>query len=74
MLPLARVQPQGEAELVARARQGDGLAFRAIMERHNQRLYRVARALLRNETDAEDAVQEAYPRAFSNFATFRGDA
>ena len=74
MLPLARVQPQGEAELVARARQGDGLAFRAIMERHNQRLYRVARALLRNETDAEDAVQEAYLRAFSKLATFRGDA
>src|SRR5918994_5320810 len=74
MFPLARVQPQGEAELVDRARQGDALAFRAIMERHNQRLYRVARTLLRNESEAEDAVQEAYLRAFSNLATFRGDA
>jgi RNA polymerase sigma-70 factor (ECF subfamily) len=65
---------EGESELVARAQNGDTQAFRTIMERHNQRLYRIARTLLRNDTEAEDAVQEAYLRAFSNLSTFRGAA
>ena len=67
-------QADAEAALIARARRGDNLAFRNIMERHNQRLYRVARAVLRDEAEAEDAVQEAYLRAFSGLRDFRGDA
>ena len=44
------------------------------MQKHNQRLYRIARGVLRNGTDAEDAVQEAYVSAFSHLASYRGDA
>jgi RNA polymerase sigma-70 factor (ECF subfamily) len=65
---------EAEAKLIDRARQGDALAFRAIMERHNQRLYRVARALLRDESEAEDAVQESYLRAFSGLSGFSSEA
>jgi RNA polymerase sigma-70 factor (ECF subfamily) len=44
------------------------------MQRHNRRLYRVARSVMRNDSEAEDVVQEAYVRAFSNLATFRGES
>jgi RNA polymerase sigma-70 factor, ECF subfamily len=63
-----------ERKLVERAKRGDPLAFRAIMERHNQRLYRVARAVMKNDTEAEDVVQETYLRAFSNLSKFRGES
>jgi RNA polymerase sigma-70 factor (ECF subfamily) len=59
---------------VQRAREGDGGAFRAIMQRHNRRLYRVARAVVRSDSEAEDIVQEAYVHAFANLGGFRGDS
>ena len=55
-----------DAELVRRALARDADAFRTIMQRHNQRLYRIARSVLRNNTDAEDAVQGAYVLAFTH--------
>ncbi len=64
----------GDAELVVLARRKDGGAFRVIMQRHNRRLYRIARAVVRNDSEAEDIVQEAYIRAFTNLAEFRGDS
>lgn len=63
-----------EAELVARARAGDTTAIRALIARNNQRLFRVARAILPDDATAEDAVQETYLKAFSNLATYRGEA
>jgi RNA polymerase sigma-70 factor (ECF subfamily) len=63
-----------EAELVDRVRSGEPGAFRAIMQRGNQRLFRVARAVVHDDAEAEDVVQEAYVRAFSNLAAFRGEA
>lgn len=63
-----------DAELVRRALARDDTAFRAIMQRHNRRLYRVARSILRNDSEAEDAVQEAYVNAFTHLDGFRGDA
>ena len=45
-----------------------------IMERHNRRLYRIARGILRNDSEAEDAVQEAYVKAFTHLSSFRGDS
>jgi RNA polymerase sigma-70 factor (ECF subfamily) len=50
--------PPDDAGLVRRALVGDDAAFRTIMERHNRRLYRVARSILLNDAEAEDAVQE----------------
>ncbi|TIR88194.1 MAG: RNA polymerase sigma factor, partial [Mesorhizobium sp.] len=41
---------------------------------HNQRLYRIARGVVRNDAEAEDIVQEAYMRAFASLDSFRGDA
>jgi RNA polymerase sigma-70 factor (ECF subfamily) len=64
----------GDAELVELALQQEAGAFRIIMQRHNRRLYRIARAVVRNDSEAEDVVQEAYVRAFTNLAEFRGDA
>jgi RNA polymerase sigma-70 factor, ECF subfamily len=63
-----------EPELVGFARTGDREAFRAIMTRCNQRLFRVARAVVRDEAEAEDVLQEAYTRAFGAIAGFRGEA
>jgi RNA polymerase sigma-70 factor, ECF subfamily len=44
------------------------------MERHNRRLYRIARGILRNDSEAEDVVQEAYINAFTHLGGFRGDS
>jgi RNA polymerase sigma-70 factor (ECF subfamily) len=63
-----------DAELVRRALARDGTAFRTIMERYNRRLYRIARGILRNDSEAEDVVQEAYVSAFAHLQDFRGDS
>jgi len=63
-----------ERNLVERAESGDQSAFRAIMEQNNQRLYRVARAVMKDDTEAEDVVQETYLRAFFNLSKFRGES
>ena len=60
--------------LVDLARAGYRGAFRHIMQRCNQRLFRVARSVLRDDFEAEDAVQEAYTHAFAALDSFRGDA
>jgi RNA polymerase sigma-70 factor (ECF subfamily) len=63
-----------DAELVRRVLARDADAFRTIMQRHNRRLYRIARSVLRNNAEAEDAVQEAYVSAFTHLATYRGES
>jgi RNA polymerase sigma-70 factor (ECF subfamily) len=63
-----------DAELVALARDDVAAAFRAIMERNSRRLFRVARGVLKNDADAEDAVQETYLRAFANLGSYAGTA
>jgi len=63
-----------EAELVRRARERDEAAIRSIMQSNNRRLYRLARGILRNDSEAEDVVQETYVRAFTHLQDFRGDS
>jgi RNA polymerase sigma-70 factor (ECF subfamily) len=63
-----------DAELVARARGRDEAAVRAIIKSNNRRLYRLARGILRNDSEAEDVVQETYVRAFTHLESFRGDS
>ena len=63
-----------DAALVSLARAGDEGAIRTLVRRHNQRLFRVARAIVRNDAEAEDVVQASYVSAFTHLASFRGDA
>lgn len=63
-----------DVALVELARNRDGAAVRLIMQRHNRRLYRVARSVLDDDAEAEDVVQEAYVRAFTHLDGFRGEA
>ena len=63
-----------DASLVRRIVGGDLAAFEALMRRHNRRLYRLARATLRDDAEAEDALQDAYLSAFSKMGQFRGEA
>ncbi len=53
---------------------GDVSAFEGVMRQYNRRLYRLARATLRDRTEAEDALQDAYICAFRSMGSFRGDA
>jgi RNA polymerase sigma-70 factor (ECF subfamily) len=63
-----------EAELIARARRKDASAIALIIRQQNQRLYRIARSILRDDFEAEDALQEAYIRAFTSLDSFRGES
>lgn len=63
-----------EPALVRRAAAGEPDAIRLIIKAHNQRLYRLVRAVLRNNADAEDVLQEAYLKAFGSLNTFAGEA
>lgn len=60
--------------LVALVQGGDRGAFRQIMQRCNQRVYRVVRGVVDDDAEAEDVVQEAYVRAYEKIGDFRGDA
>jgi RNA polymerase sigma-70 factor (ECF subfamily) len=55
-----------DAELVRRIRSGEPALFELVMRRYNQRLFRVLRALFREDNEAEDVLQEAYVRAFAH--------
>jgi RNA polymerase sigma-70 factor (ECF subfamily) len=70
----ATSSPLTDVELVGRVRAGDARAMEPLMRRHNRTLYRTARAILRDDAEAEDAVQDAYIQAFRNLEAFRGDS
>ena len=59
-----------DADIVRRVRAGDTALFEVLMRRHNQRVYRVARAVVKDEADAEDVMQQAYINAFTHLAQF----
>jgi RNA polymerase sigma-70 factor (ECF subfamily) len=63
-----------DADLVARARQGDSAAFGTLVDRHRTAVYRAARAALHSHADAEDAAQDAFIVAFERLASFRGES
>ena len=60
--------------VIARVRAGERDLFEIIMRRYNQRLYRVTRSIVRNDAEAEDVVQDAYVRAYTNLAQYAGEA
>jgi RNA polymerase sigma-70 factor, ECF subfamily len=63
-----------EQKLVVQAKSGHSSAFGELYERHQLKIYRSAFRILRNEQDAEDAVQQSFQRAFVNLHRFRGDS
>jgi RNA polymerase sigma-70 factor (ECF subfamily) len=60
--------------VIARIRQGEHGCFEILMRRHNRRVFRATRAILRRDDEAEDVMQEAYVRAYEHLADFRGEA
>jgi RNA polymerase sigma-70 factor (ECF subfamily) len=63
-----------DPDLVSRIVGGSEAAFTVLMRRYNQTLYRTARSILKDDAEAEDAVQEAYLLAYKAMPSFRGDA
>lgn len=63
-----------DEQAVARALAGDHGGFELLMRRHNRRVYRATRAILKRDDEAEDVMQDAYVRAYEHLAEFRGDA
>jgi RNA polymerase sigma-70 factor, ECF subfamily len=77
MKPATRPAPDPrapDADLARLGASGDADAFRILMRRHNQTLYRTARAILRDDAEAEEAVQEAWLQAYRALGGFRGDS
>jgi RNA polymerase sigma-70 factor (ECF subfamily) len=71
-LSSAASDAESEQTIVRRVIAGEHAAFALLMRRHNRRLYRLARAIVRNDAEAEDALQEAYLNAFRSLEGFRG--
>lgn len=62
-------------EVIARrVLEGEGELYEILIRRHNQRLYRIARSILRDESEAEDVMQDAYLRAYAHLDQFEGRA
>ncbi len=74
IVSFTNLEGSDDRHLANLARSGDEAAIGLIIKRHNRRLYRVARAILRDDAEAEDVVQETYVRAFANLAGFRNES
>jgi RNA polymerase sigma-70 factor, ECF subfamily len=61
-----------DAEVVRRVLAGQTALFEVLMRRHNERLYRAARAIVRDESEAEDVMQQAYVNAYFHLRQFSG--
>jgi len=74
MPPEPLLREPDDAELISRVCSGIRADFEVLVRRHNQRLFRAARAVLRSDIDAEDAVQQAWLDIYRNLKAFRGDS
>jgi RNA polymerase sigma-70 factor (ECF subfamily) len=70
-LERAKAESWSDAEIVERVKSGETALYEILMRRYNQRLYRVALAILRNDAEAEDVMQDAYVRAYQHLGQFR---
>jgi RNA polymerase sigma-70 factor (ECF subfamily) len=70
ILEKARSEGWTDEEIVDRVRRGETALYEILMRRYNQRLYRVARAILRDDAEAEDVMQDAYVRAYEHLDQF----
>jgi RNA polymerase sigma factor (sigma-70 family) len=72
--PTVPRESDDDLRLIARIARHDHAAFEILMRRHNGRLFRVARAILRDDAEAEDALQDAYLDAYRHIEDFRGSS
>jgi RNA polymerase sigma-70 factor (ECF subfamily) len=63
-----------DSEVVRRVLEGDPALFETLMRRHNQRIYRTVRAVLRGDDEVEDVIQQAYLNAYAHLDQFAGEA
>lgn len=63
-----------DAAVISRILDGHPESFELLMRRHNRRVYRVVRAILRDEAEVEDAMQEAYLNAYAHLRDFSGQS
>jgi RNA polymerase sigma-70 factor (ECF subfamily) len=68
------IESPTDEQIVERILAGDVLCFELLMRRHNQRIYRAIRSILRDDSECEDIMQETYVRAFEHLAQFEGRA
>ena len=73
-LSAVRSRNAPDADLAVLAAGGETAAFEALMRRHNRMMFRTARAILRDDAEAEDALQEAYMAAYRSLGSFRAEA
>jgi RNA polymerase sigma-70 factor (ECF subfamily) len=71
---LLKQKEQSDEDIVQQVVAGNTALFELLMRRYNERLYRAARAITRDEREAEDVMQQAYLNAFSNLDQFKGHA
>ncbi len=71
---LERWSALSDEDVVGRVIGGQTALFEVLMRRHNQRLYRAARAILRDDRDVEDVMQQAYVNAYTHLRQFDGRA
>src|SRR5512146_1435891 len=74
ILERARIEQWTDEQVVERVVQGETALFEVLMRRHNQRVYRVARTILRDDAEAEDVMQDAYVRAYQHLNQFEARA
>jgi RNA polymerase sigma-70 factor, ECF subfamily len=72
LAPIATAMP--DDEVVRRVCHGETALFEVLMRRYNRRLYRIARAVVKDEHEAEDVMQQAYVNAFTHLRQFEGRA
>jgi RNA polymerase sigma-70 factor (ECF subfamily) len=65
-------QTWSDDEVIRRVLEGDTPAYELLVRRYNQRVYRIIRSILRDDSEAEDVMQEAYVRAYQHLAKFEG--
>jgi RNA polymerase sigma-70 factor, ECF subfamily len=68
------IESASDEQIVDRVLQGDTLLFEVLMRRHNQRIYRAIRSIVRDDSECEEIMQETYVRAFEHLAQFEGRA
>src|SRR3954468_21868387 len=72
----AELEPEGppDAAVIDQILSGRTAGFEILMRRYNERIYRAARAIVRNDQEAEDVMQQAYVNAFKHLRQFNGSA